>query len=397
MFGFLKKAGGVAIMVSAMALLAWNESHSFHAHNLFAEAASKLTIVDDTTTVNPANEGRLLFMNVWAHLGDEAVDPLYGIGGQCLSVERQVQYYQWQERAIETSHRTADGTRTSSTRYEYYHVWSDKIIDPAKFSGPRASGYDNTPVVQIEPLKTYSRGAKLGPYLMTTELVDSMPALTSNIADGSGTRNRQLAAAIDSTSRGGTVSTHQVNNFIYYGDNPAKPIVGDVRVSFVRRVPAKMWVLAQAHADSIRPFVGSEHYWLTYSRVSTQQFDPQEEIDTETWGFDVLVWVLRVIGWLLMVWGIKWALEIFTSLLAGVPVVGVVATAAASLVSWVLGTALSLLVIALAFLVIRPVVSLCVLGGLAIVAVAGWYLHRSRTARSKQSLPPPLPPPLPPQ
>ena len=164
-----------------------------------------------------------------------------------------------------------------------------------------------------------------------------------------------------------------------------------VRVSFVRRVPAKMWVLAQAHADSIRPFVGSEHYWLTYSRVSTQQFDPQEEIDTETWGFDVLVWVLRVIGWLLMVWGIKWALEIFTSLLAGVPVVGVVATAAASLVSWVLGTALSLLVIALAFLVIRPVVSLCVLGGLAIVVLAP-LAHRPVQAIASPAIAPAIAP-----
>ncbi|MBR1550941.1 MAG: TMEM43 family protein [Muribaculaceae bacterium] len=392
MFGFLKKAAGVVITVSAIALLAWNESHSFHAHNLFAEAASKLIIVDDTTTVDPTNEGRLLFMNVWAHIGDDAVDPLYGIGGQYLSVERQVQYYQWHEKAVVTRARTSHGTRTSSTTYEYHRAWSDKVIDPAKFSGSRARDYDNTPVVQIEPLKTYSHGAKLGPYLMAVELIDSMPSLNSDVTGNGGLRNLRLAVALDSTSQGGSIPTHQEGDIIYYGNDPAKPTVGDVRVKFVYRVPSKVWVLAQAHSDSIRPFVGSENYWLTYSRVNTQQFDPREEIEDETWGFDVLVWVLRVIGWLLMVWGIRWSLGIITSLLAGVPVVGMVATAAASLVSWVLGTVMSVLVIALSFLVIRPVVSLCLLGVLAIVALACWHVHRSHKARSNRPLPPPLPP-----
>ena len=163
--------------------------------------------------------------------------------------------------------------------------------------------------------------------------------------------------------------------------------MGDVRVIFHYRRPCHAWVLAQPRGHVLQPFHPSDGYWLTYARFRQQNFDPEEAIDFEIWGFKMLVWTLRLIGWLMVVGGIKLLLGMLFGILKKIPIIGAVADFGVKLVSWTAGTVLTLLVIGVTFLILRPLLGLAILGGISLLSVAIAWMKRRR-----QPVPPPLPP-----
>ncbi|MBQ4367222.1 MAG: TMEM43 family protein [Muribaculaceae bacterium] len=397
--GCLGKAIGFPLLLAGILLLIWNEHHTLHVGRLLVECRQKLVSVPDTSRIDPANEGMLLFMNAWARQGDDVQDPFFAVRGRYMVLERHVEYHQWKESSHMEHYTDANGDRATRTIYDYERVWSDELIDNHNFQGNAEYTHDNTPLTKIEPLKVYSRGAMFGPYFIHPELMDSLPRIAEdqNCIDPTAP---QFVAALDSTTHHGKVKSHVFNDTIYYGDIPESPLVGDVRVVFRYYRPCHIWALAQAHGDSIRPFVSSEGYWQTFARFSGAEFEPEEAIEFEVWGQNLLTWMLRVMGWLMLVFGIKKILDIVVGLLRGVPVVGALLSATAFVISLVLGTFLALLVIGLAFVFLRPWLGVGILCGLGVLWFGANYLYRRKhPAAAPSAMPPsrPLPPPLPPK
>ncbi|MBQ9403385.1 MAG: primosome assembly protein PriA, partial [Synergistaceae bacterium] len=79
----------------------------------------------------------------------------------------------------------------------------------------------------------------------------------------------------------------------------------------------------------------------------------------------IMAWVLRLVGILVIVGGLKTILAPLSVLADVIPILGTIVGAGTGFVSWVLGLAWSLIVIAVAWVRFRPLIA----GGLIAVAV----------------------------
>ncbi len=380
---------GLPLIFGAIALLVWNENHHVHAVRLFAEAGANLTELLDTTRIDPANEGKLLHYGATARAGKAVSDPLFGFGGHFLGVERKVEYYQWVEHQYDERRKDENGTYTV-THYEYVLEWSPKPVDSEKFQGNAPRNNKNTTLLVIDSHKTYSQGAKFGPYLMHPELIDSIQPMKTDL-EFLNQNNRTYKHSIDSLTQHGKIPHHLFSQSVYFGEYPSSPEVGDVRVTFIYRGEGKYFTSAQAHGDTLQPYRCSDGYWLTYCRFTPTDFDPSEDIAFEIWGHKWLVWSLRIIGWLMLVGGIKQLLGVVRRLVGSIPVLGTVARIGINLFSWVFGTLLAVTTIAVTFVVLRPWLGLTILGALVLSVVLYHLYYR----RKHPVVPPPIPP-LPP-
>jgi len=86
-----------------------------------------------------------------------------------------------------------------------------------------------------------------------------------------------------------------------------------------------------------------------------------------------LTWILRIIGIFLVIGGLKSMFSILPTLFKVLPFLGKIVGAGVGLVCTVLGTAWSLIIIAIGWLWYRPLIGFALLA----IAVAGiWYLRK---------------------
>jgi len=384
--GGLGKVLGLPLLLAGIALLVWNEYHQKHVAVLFDEAEQSLTALNDTTRINPEYEGCMLYFDATMHIGDTVADPLYGNGGHFLAVNRKVQYRQWVEHQESEQYTDSDGDTHTRTRYYYMQEWADKPVDSEDFHGKGSYRYKNFVLTDISSVKTYSQGASMGPLFLHHQLIDSVPAAPEGSVPLD-VDDATFMAAIDSTTHHGAVTCSLMGDTLYYGNHPYAPIVGDVRVVFSYYPSCHVWVMAQQHGDQLRPYQTEDGYWFTLCRLNTKQFEPKDVFEYERSGQKMLRWTLRILGWLMIVWGIKQVFGWFVGFIRRIPILGPVIEAGVGAIAWVIGTLLALLVIGVTFIWVRPWLGFTILGAIIVGLVGGSILYR----RTHPVLPPPLP------
>ena len=127
---------------------------------------------------------------------------------------------------------------------------------------------------------------------------------------------------------------------------------------------------------------------MTFCRFSNHQLDPEDELIEEARAQKWLLWLLRAIGWIMVVRGIRHFFDWFKRLLDPIPVLGSIFGVGINAISWVVGTILSVLVIGGTYVILRPWLGFTILGvTLGSILIAN-ILHR----RMHRPVPPPLPP-----
>jgi hypothetical protein len=185
----------------------------------------------------------------------------------------------------------------------------------------------------------------------------------------------------------------------YAGDgSPSSPEIGDVRIAFRVVEPTEVSIVSQQAGESFRPYqtkAGGTVELLELGTVGAEQmFATAERQNT------LLTWGLRLGGLLLMAFGFSRILRPLVVLADVLPPVGSLVGVGTGLVSFLLAAVISLLTIAVAWVVYRPLlgVSLIVLA----VAVIVYLVIRARRAKPvaapagagpAPSAPPPPPPP----
>ena len=136
---------------------------------------------------------------------------------------------------------------------------------------------------------------------------------------------------------------------------PVDPEIGDVRMRLRVAPLGRLSVVAKQEAG------GRLGDWRTSNgrtirMVQTGEAGAAEMFEGAEKGNRVITWLLRLAGVLLAVFGIRSVLAPLAMLAAVVPFIKAILSAGIGLVSWVLGLALSLVVIGVAWLAYRPLV-----------------------------------------
>ncbi len=345
---------GFVMLVAATVLLWWNEGRAVKTAKMLNEAEGVAVHMPDINTYNPEFEGKLIHANGTVITQDSLIDSDFKVGVKGMYLSRSVEYYQWVESSSSKTEDKLGGSQEVTTTYTYSKQWTSSPVNSSEFKDPEYKNVNNGGVrCQVENKTLVAEHATIGAYKLPAEMITSFP------------RSNAMPLVL---SLQGDSLTKINNNVIYYGANPSAPEVGDVRVEY-RYVPAENVVslIAKVQSDTFTRYTAKNG--KTFSSLVSGTKSMEEMFESEKQGNTILTWVLRILGFILVSAGLKSIFSILSTLLKVVPFLASIMSWGVGLVCNVIAFAWTLIVVALAWLFYRPVLSICLL----VVAGAAVY------------------------
>ena len=404
--------GGLLFLVS-FPLLFWNEGRAVRTAKGLKEGAGAVVRVD-ADVPDAANEGKFVHVSGDAHSSELLSDDAFAITFKGIRLNRNVEMYQWDEDEDRKTKKKLGGGTTTTTTYSYEKVWSDHLIDSADF---KESGHSNPPQMSFQNRIVQASDVVLGGFRLSRSLVnqinhseplsftkDSLPEEIRNHSvlrnDGpngsprlywSANQKHGLVQADESDAvnakdqdemtenvpSGAVEAASQDDNFTV-----DSPTIGDVRIWFSKTPNTDVSVMAKQFGETFEPFAtqaGTELNMLTLGVVSPEAMIARAESDNAN-----LTWILRGVGVVLMFFGVSMGLKPLAVLGDVIPLFGSVVAFGTTLVAAGIAISLSLVTIAIAWIVYRPLLGI----GLIVVAIAIIAFLVTRAKRKPEVLAP---------
>lgn len=348
-FGFL-------LLIAGIVLLFWNEGRTVKTTKMLKEAQSQVVELTDLNQVDPSFEGKLVHAMGFANTTDSLYDSQFKVGVRGIALHRTAEYYQWVEHSQSESKDKIGGAEETTTTYTYELEWVSDPVSSADFHDP-AYRNENTVKQNVEDLDLYAKDVTFGAYNLNNNQIRSIGG--------------EMPLQVDSTS-----------NVIYIGENPAKPDVGDVRITFTKVLPAEVSIVATVAGNTFVPFEAKNGKTFTALRMGDVA---QEEIFEEEHATNkMLLWVLRFVGFFLVFIGLKSIFGIVETLLKVLPFLANIVGWGVGLVCGLVAFVWTLVVAAIAWVAYRPVVALI----LVAIAAAAIFLVVSKQKKVAKAVKP---------
>ncbi len=367
---------GLVLLVVGCVLLFWNEGRAVRRAKALKEGAASVVSID-AGRMDPATEGKLVHLAGTATTDEILRDPVLGVGGRGIRLERRVEMYQWdEERESKTRKKLGGGTKTVTT-YRYHKVWSSSPIDSSDF---KRSGEHRNPEFPIQGQIWQAARVTVGAYTLD-------PIFVSKISRGE--RLSPGEEAVGKAAERLGRPARLAGDVVYVGRDPGSPVVGDLRISWELTPPSEVSVVGRQVGDRI------VQHTTRYGDIALLESGivPADAMFSSAQRQNrMLAWFLRALGLLMLFIGFSAILKPLSVAGDVVPFVGSLVGFGLGLVSFLLALSLGLVVIAVGWIAYRPVMGI----GLLVVAGAGLILLVARGRRQRAaapSVPPPPPPP----
>lgn len=340
---------GVGLFLGAFVLLWTNEGRT-----------DLSTIADDSiaisaTTIDPAHEGELVAAAGTLSANEPIGDADFLQPGAYLYLERTVEMYAWVEEARPAVEDEYD--------YLYETTWTDDPKSSETFT--IKEGHTNPPFT-IEGAEFIAPAAQIGAFRVNLNAITLPTPEPLHLTE----------AMVVAGTEGRVIDT-----YLYQGDgSPGNPQVGDIRIGF-HALPSGLavTVFGNQSGDTLQPYVrGNDQLYLAYEG---NRADAIESLHST---YQVMGWLFRVVGFLMMWGGLTIVGGPLTGMLSFLPVVGNLGRAVIGAIMFVVALILSAITIFIAAL-LQNIIALIVLL-LFIVGVGGWlYWQRTRQKSAIQT------------
>ena len=365
---------GLLMIAVGIGVLFWGEGRAVRRAKALKEGASTVISVDGSGPA-AANEGKLVHFSGNATSVAILRDPLFGVESDDLKLERRVEMYQWKEQSQSKERKKLGGGTETVTTYTYSTGWSSQPISSSGFKEPE--GHRN-PAFPFEPRSWDADPITVGDWLLSPAFVAKL-SQRRDLTVGEAERRRASDKYRD------RLRPYQGGFFLGAGD-PSSPQVGDVRVSFQVAPEATVSLVGRQQAGQLVPYtarVGGDLAFLSYGTVAADAM-----FESAKRGNVTLSWILRGVGFLIIMVGFGMILKPLSVMADVVPMIGNLVERGTGMVAFVLAAMVSLVTIALGWIYYRPF-----LGVLLLAAAAGlafWLVKRLRR-RGRAAAPPPPP------
>jgi hypothetical protein len=359
---------GPVLVVGACGALFWNEGRAVQTARSLTEGASIVVDVP-ASPVSLANQGLLVHVTGEMKAATKLSDPDFAVTADAVRLIRDVAMYQWKEESKSETRKNAGGSEETVTTYTYRREWSGRPIDSAKFKQP---GLHENPPMTIRDRDVVSRDATLGGFNLGDQAICSFNTDAKLEVDPS------IAAAVrQKMNRPVNIQIGQ----IYLSDEPGSPRIGDYRIGY-RIVPVGTGsvVARQSGSELIGyPTKAGDVILLAHTgnRSAADMFKAAQDANK------VLTWILRAVFTMLVFIGFVFSTRILVALADVLPFVGNLMQATTFAAALALTAILAPLVIAIAWLFYRPVISLAVIAVGAALAYAATRLGGKRKSAAK--------------
>lgn len=341
---------GPILIIAAVILIFWNESHSVRVLKSLKEGAAKVVEADE---FDSENDGELVHVTGDTASDQVLRDPVFGVNAMGIRLNRNVQVYAWTEKESSSSSTSATGTKTTKKTYTYEKKWVSSLPKSSHFKQPE--GHENPSEVKYSSTSFQADKVALGDYTLDAELVGKL------------TNSKSVPLDKDSVKLpdGAQISGDR----IYIGSDPDNPAIGDLRISesVVPTGPTSV-VAGQGPKERLAPFE-------TKAGESIGLIEPGTKTAAEMFANAraanrVFTWVARLGGFLMLLFGFLLFLSPLSTMSSIVPLLGGVFEAGIFLISLLAAIVVWTLLVALAWMVARPLIG----GVMLALAVGGLVL-----------------------
>ncbi len=330
---------GIVMFFVAFPILWMNEGRAVQAAKSLEEGRGEVVSIE-AASVDPENEGKLVHLSGEATTTETLSDPLLGLSEQALRLSRSVEMYQWTEQQESKTKKKLGGGKETTTTYTYKQTWSSRIEDSARFKRP--AGHTNPPRMAYPSTTSVAKSVTLGAFNLT-------PALVARI-------HAEEAVALDAVPEALKDKAQLVQGGLYVGANPDSPVVGDLRIAVTKTPPTVVSVVSRQIKDTFEPYqaeAGDAIEMLEVGTVSAESmFASAEKANA------VLTWILRLVGFLVMAFGIAMLFGPIVTIADVLPFLGTLIGIGVAFFAGAVALSLSLITIGLAWLFYRPLIGI---------------------------------------
>lgn len=344
--GFLS---GLLFLVIGVGLLWFNEGRTVKTQSAINEA--KKSYIDvSSAKVDSKNDGKLVSTKGKIDLSESntLTDSKFGINQKAAKLLRTVEMYQWDEKCEK------DDNDKETCSYE--KVWEDKLIDSSDF---KEAGHSNPSEMPYETESFVAENVKLGAFYLPEELIGKVSYNKKKDYD-------DLVKEYNNSVTGIKVDGNYLTNVV---DDPK---IGDVRISYKYLDEITVSVMGVQRDNSFEAFTskkGKDIYTIVKGNKTGIQILEQMVKSNKT-----MKWFLRILGVFLVISAFNSMFSLITTLANKVPVLGGIIGGATNIVTTILGIAVSLVVIAIAWFRFRPVLSISLIAiGIGLVVFLKVY------------------------
>lgn len=209
-------AGAILVAISLL-LLGFTE-RADRLRAMGEDALGGFVLSGNEAQPGAASDGRLVFVSGATQIAQPARDTQFGVSADAVAIVRKVEMFQW---------RPLGGTQNN-----YEQDWIDHPVDSTKFA--QQAGHENPGAFPFAAQRFDSTDVRVGGFRLGPELVRDIEGLEDFSPD-----LHALAPNMAATFQA-------AGDALVTSADPARPRIGDIRVSWMQILPTYLSVLARA-------------------------------------------------------------------------------------------------------------------------------------------------------
>ena len=349
---------GILLLFGGIGLLWWNEQNNVKNIKNVKELRDQVVDVS-SASVKDEFDGKLIATSGKLDYNNDTItDSLFGVNAQTPVLVRTVEVYQW----VESSE-----TKDDTTTYTYSKEWSEKLVDSSDFNSP--SGHENPAVKKYESERFETEETlKVGSYSLISSFKKLLPA--------------DKTVGIDETIQ--LPEGYKIyNKYITNSADVESPVVGDIRISYTKNDYKEVSVLGKQTGDTIGEYTTKKN--TNIKKIVSGETNGAGMINEIESANNMMKWIYRLLGTLLVVIAIGSILGPITTLIGYIPFLGKIVNSMIGVVSFLIGLAISLVVIAIAWFAARPIVSIILIAVIVGLIVALFMYKKSKAVPAEKT------------
>lgn len=244
-------AASILLLLMGVGGLVWHEIAYFR--NKSASSHMEECVVLDSlpSKVDPALEGKLVYMSGVLNTRDVFKDPFFGVYFRVLRLKTVREYYQVRETEHKSPAKTPDGRDTVQYSYTYGAEWVDHEVTAA-FHDAEIKNENTVCYEAFKPASFDAENVHLGPYRISKDLLKELPDVRIPVPEISqSTKNEIVTRMLLRQSPGSSrkaverAAAHYAprlfrvkDNIVYVSlqgvdDEMNNPHIGDVRIRYM--------------------------------------------------------------------------------------------------------------------------------------------------------------------
>jgi len=344
---------GLILFVVSFGLLYWNEGRV----DLSNIAKTATEISSATVSTDSSLTGKLISTTGVVNSDQIIGDNLFLNPDKFIAAEREVEMYSWIEKSESHSKTNTGGSETTETTYTYSKGWEENPKSTSNFKHPE--GHEN-PQKSLDSYTNKVTAATIGVYNLDPQSVtlpnfSQLPLNSQNITLSDGATLANDSYLFIKKSEGGTFDS---------------PQVGDLRISYhVLRPGFDGTIFGKLSGSKIDPYFDQDGNNLYRVFIGTRD----QGIATLHTEYTTLLWILRLVGFLLMWFGLSALFGPISVLMDILPIFGAISRSLIGVITFAVAFVLTIVTI-LVSMIVHSLIALIIALVITVGAIIAFFV-----------------------